>query len=382
MATKEFLFEELFARLNTPPYSLDGPVILREGTPVGILNPATLFGTAEHSTTRTGHVSTDTVSTRTHSLVEEGPRDASSASSSVPDSGAAAAPSVDSVQHDTYVYGPHGPVALTAPDATSLWAALLASGAVLPGPPHEVEQVTRLLDDPRTSRTASFMCCALPSLASILRAFERIRSAHVVLLGCGGIGSISALLLAGAGVGHLTCVDPDVVDESNLNRQILWTRADVGRPKVDVLRERIQERFHDVRCDVISDAVEANSIESHVQSCDAVILTADEPIGLAETARPLADTHDFTLVTTGYLLREALMTVHRPPTERASSPIRWARGPHPIMPSYGPTNAELAGRAAGAVLLAVANETSVASATYADDVISRYSPHDPSHERN
>lgn len=60
-----------------------------------------------------------------------------------------------------------------------------------------------------------------------------LEAAHVVLIGAGGLGSPAAYYLAAAGVGTLSIIDNDVVDKSNLQRQILHTEADIGTPKVD-----------------------------------------------------------------------------------------------------------------------------------------------------
>lgn len=60
-----------------------------------------------------------------------------------------------------------------------------------------------------------------------------LAGAHVLILGLGGVGCPAALYLAAAGVGRMTLVDSDVVEASNLNRQILYGYSDVGRPKVE-----------------------------------------------------------------------------------------------------------------------------------------------------
>ncbi len=75
---------------------------------------------------------------------------------------------------------------------------------------------------------------------------RKLLDSRVLLLGAGGLGSPSALYLAAAGVGTLGIVDFDVVDFSNLQRQILHDTADVGRPKVDSARERINSINPDV----------------------------------------------------------------------------------------------------------------------------------------
>ena len=67
----------------------------------------------------------------------------------------------------------------------------------------------------------------------------RLLASKVVLVGAGGLGSPAAYYLAAAGVGTLTIVDDDVVDESNLQRQILHDTRSVGRPKVESARERL-----------------------------------------------------------------------------------------------------------------------------------------------
>lgn len=68
---------------------------------------------------------------------------------------------------------------------------------------------------------------------------ERLKQSHVFVAGIGGVGSFAVEALVRAGVGELTLLDYDVVDLTNLNRQIHATRQTVGRPKVQVMAERI-----------------------------------------------------------------------------------------------------------------------------------------------
>ncbi len=69
-------------------------------------------------------------------------------------------------------------------------------------------------------------------------AMERLRRTRVVVFGLGGVGSWCAEALVRSGVGHLTMVDPDYVDVTNINRQLPALSSTLGRPKVEVLRER------------------------------------------------------------------------------------------------------------------------------------------------
>lgn len=68
---------------------------------------------------------------------------------------------------------------------------------------------------------------------------ERLKEARVLLIGAGGLGSPLGLYLAAAGVGNLGLVDFDVVDESNLQRQVLYSTHDVGRSKLEAAKERL-----------------------------------------------------------------------------------------------------------------------------------------------
>ncbi|OVE81929.1 molybdenum cofactor biosynthesis protein MoeB [bacterium M21] len=68
---------------------------------------------------------------------------------------------------------------------------------------------------------------------------EKLLNARVLIVGCGGLGAPTSLYLAAAGVGTIGLLDFDVVDESNLQRQVLYTTKDVGRKKAEVAKERL-----------------------------------------------------------------------------------------------------------------------------------------------
>lgn len=72
-------------------------------------------------------------------------------------------------------------------------------------------------------------------------AVDRLAQRRVILFGVGGVGSYAAEALCRAGVGHIALVDSDVVAESNINRQLIALRSTIGRPKVEVMKERMAD---------------------------------------------------------------------------------------------------------------------------------------------
>jgi molybdopterin-synthase adenylyltransferase len=106
----------------------------------------------------------------------------------------------------------------------------------------------------------------------------RLREARVTVLGVGGTGGTASLALAGSGVGHLHCVDSDEVELSNLNRQVLFTEDDIGKPKVGCAVARLQQLNRDI--DITGERQEATCAEDVLRlarDCDVLLLAADEP---------------------------------------------------------------------------------------------------------
>ncbi len=68
-----------------------------------------------------------------------------------------------------------------------------------------------------------------------------LRRAHVLIVGLGGVGAYAAEMIARAGVGRLTLADADTVNVTNINRQLVALRSTVGRPKGEVLAERLRD---------------------------------------------------------------------------------------------------------------------------------------------
>jgi bacteriocin biosynthesis cyclodehydratase domain-containing protein len=108
---------------------------------------------------------------------------------------------------------------------------------------------------------------------------ERLRDARVTILGVGGLGSWALSALACAGVGFLRIVDHDSIELSNLNRQLLYRRADVGRPKVEVAAEAIAAFNPTIAVEPL--ALRASSpqdVAAVIEGADVAVVTADWPM--------------------------------------------------------------------------------------------------------
>lgn len=106
---------------------------------------------------------------------------------------------------------------------------------------------------------------------------ERIRSAHVAVVGIGGVGSWAAEALARSGVGNLTLIDLDHVSESNINRQVHATTQTIGQSKVQAMRERILSIHPQCRVNGVEEFVNPeNWLTLLPKGVDAVIDACDQ----------------------------------------------------------------------------------------------------------
>lgn len=82
---------------------------------------------------------------------------------------------------------------------------------------------------------------------------DALAEAHVLVVGLGGVGGIATEMLARAGVGRLTIVDADIVQPSNINRQIVALHSSLGRSKASVLAERLRDINPEIELEVVGD---------------------------------------------------------------------------------------------------------------------------------
>lgn len=103
----------------------------------------------------------------------------------------------------------------------------------------------------------------------------RLLQGHALVIGAGGLGSPAAMYLASAGVGHITLVDHDTVDLTNLQRQIMHTTARVGQPKVASGREALQQINPGVQVTALAERVEGQRLRALVETADVVLDCSD-----------------------------------------------------------------------------------------------------------
>ncbi|MEV7542517.1 ThiF family adenylyltransferase [Streptomyces sp. NPDC089915] len=133
---------------------------------------------------------------------------------------------------------------------------------------------------------------------------ERLRTAHVTVLGVGGIGGAVLAELAGAGVGGLTLVDGDRVALENLNRQYLYRRCDVGRAKVDVAREWVCERLPEADPAAVMETITTGeALVPHLREGGFLVVAADRPLSLPELCAHACLERGVSMITGGCGLR-------------------------------------------------------------------------------
>jgi molybdopterin-synthase adenylyltransferase len=100
---------------------------------------------------------------------------------------------------------------------------------------------------------------------------EKILNAKILIIGAGGLGAPIALYLAAAGVGHIGIIDGDVVDLSNLQRQVIHFTPDVGKAKVESAKEKMQAINPDVKVTTYKDLIMASNARDIIKDYDFIV---------------------------------------------------------------------------------------------------------------
>lgn len=104
---------------------------------------------------------------------------------------------------------------------------------------------------------------------------QKLLAANVLIIGAGGLGSPASIYLAAAGVGNIVIYDNDVVDLSNLQRQIAHHTPDIGTDKVISTRQTLNKLNPDVRIKAIKQRLEGEQLELEVSQADVVLDCSD-----------------------------------------------------------------------------------------------------------
>lgn len=100
---------------------------------------------------------------------------------------------------------------------------------------------------------------------------EKLKSGRVLVVGAGGLGSPTLLYLAAAGIGTIGIIDPDQVDLSNLQRQVIYTMDDIGQAKVEVAKRRILAANPNIQVEVYQETLTSENAKQIVESYDVVV---------------------------------------------------------------------------------------------------------------
>lgn len=104
---------------------------------------------------------------------------------------------------------------------------------------------------------------------------QRLLAARALIIGAGGLGSPAAMYLAAAGVGHIAIADPDSVELSNLQRQLLHHDSDIGRNKVDSATDTLKLINPEVQIVPIAAALQDSALDEAVRQADVVLDCSD-----------------------------------------------------------------------------------------------------------
>lgn len=112
--------------------------------------------------------------------------------------------------------------------------------------------------------------------------YQQLKNKNIFILGAGAIGSHVAWMLAAMGINNLTILDYDLVEQSNLNRQLLYEYSDIGTSKVRTLKKRLNGRFPEISIKSIEDKICSESdLRKYINSSyDIVIRAIDTPINI------------------------------------------------------------------------------------------------------
>ncbi len=130
---------------------------------------------------------------------------------------------------------------------------------------------------------------------------SNLEQSSITIIGCGGIGNHVSAILATSGINNITLVDPDVIELSNLTRQILFKESDIGKLKVEVLKDELLKRnsLLNIKC-IVTEITSPNDI-SKLDDSDLYIISADSPSSLMDWANEACVQKQQAYINIGYI---------------------------------------------------------------------------------
>jgi molybdopterin/thiamine biosynthesis adenylyltransferase/rhodanese-related sulfurtransferase len=193
-------------------------------------------------------------------------------------------------------------------------------------------QVDRALDPQRRTRYSRHLLIPEVGEEGQLKLLE----SKVLLIGAGGLGSPAALYLAAAGVGRIGIVDADVVDESNLQRQVLHATADLGTPKVDSARTALEALNPDVEVVGYRERLTSENVDRILGEGWDVIIDGADNFPTRYLVNDASVWHDVPVVHGSIYRFEGQTTVFKP----GEGPCYRCLFPQPPPPELAPSCAE------------------------------------------
>src|SRR6185369_11491466 len=164
----------------------------------------------------------------------------------------------------------------------------------------------------------------------------RLLDSRILLIGAGGLGSPAALYLAAAGVGKIGIVDADVVDETNLQRQVLHSLASLGEPKVDSARRAIEALNPDVNVVGYRERLTSENVDRIVGDGWDVIVDGTDNFPTRYLLNDASVWHGIPVVHGSIFRFEGQVTVFKP----GDGPCYRCLFPQPPPPELAPSCAE------------------------------------------
>jgi len=171
------------------------------------------------------------------------------------------------------------------------------------------------------------------------RGQRRLQKARVLVLGAGGLGAPAAFYLAAAGVGHLRIVDFDLVERSNLQRQIIHSEAAIGMPKVQSAKERLQALNPHISIQAIAQRVTSATIDAVLENVD-VVLDGSDNFPLRYLLNDACIKHQKPMVYAAIKRFSGQVSVFDAGRQRGQAPCYRCLFPEPPPPEFAPNCAE------------------------------------------